>query len=88
MLLQPLLENSIRHGMGSSRSALELGIGVSRDQRATVIRVDDNGLGFDRLRQSAESACTNIASRLAYMYGDRGTYSIGRSRPKAERARR
>ena len=45
MVLQPLIENSIRHGMGSSRTTLDVAVDVSRSNGCTVIRVDDNGLG-------------------------------------------
>ncbi|HTZ54083.1 MAG TPA: histidine kinase [Candidatus Acidoferrum sp.] len=75
MLLQPLLENSIRHGMGSSRTSIELGIDVSRDNGSTVIRVSDNGLGFDA-SQPRGIGLSNIASRLSYLYGSRATFDV------------
>jgi two-component system, LytTR family, sensor kinase len=75
MVLQPLIENSIRHGMGSSRTTLNVEVGVSRANGCTVIRVDDNGLGIE-----ADAArgigLSNVASRLHYMYGDAATFSI------------
>jgi len=76
MLLQPLLENSIRHGMGSSRTTLDVAIGVSRANGCTVIRVDDDGLGFDPAATRG-IGLTNVASRLSYMYGESGTFAIG-----------
>lgn len=75
MLLQPLLENSIRHGMGSSRTSIELGIDVSRNNGSTVIAVSDNGLGFDA-SQPRGIGLTNIASRLSYLYGARATFDV------------
>lgn len=76
MLLQPLLENSIRHGMGSSRTSIELGIDVSRTNGSTVIRVSDNGLGFDASKPRG-IGLSNVASRLAHLYGTRARFEIG-----------
>ncbi len=75
MLLQPLLENSIRHGMGSSRATLDVAIGVSRANGRTVIRVDDDGLGIDS-GAIRGIGLNNVASRLSYMYGEDATFSI------------
>lgn len=75
MLLQPLLENSIRHGMGSARTSIELGIDVSRDNGSTVIRVSDNGLGYDASKPRG-IGLSNIASRLSYLYGARATFDV------------
>jgi two-component system, LytTR family, sensor kinase len=75
MLLQPLLENSIRHGMGSSRTSIELGIDVSRSNGSTVIRVSDNGLGFDATKPRG-IGLSNVASRLAHLYGSRARFEI------------
>ena len=75
MLLQPLLENSIRHGMGSARTSIELGIEVTRSNGTTVIRVSDNGLGFDATRPCG-IGLTNVAARLAYLYGSRANFNI------------
>ena len=75
MLLQPLLENSIRHGMGSTRTSIDLGIDVSRVNGRTVIRVEDDGLGYDP--DAAHGiGLSNVTSRLHYMYGGTATFAI------------
>jgi LytS/YehU family sensor histidine kinase len=76
MLLQPLLENSIRHGMGSARTSIELGIDVSRSNGSAIIRVSDNGLGFDP-SQPRGIGLTNVAARLSHLYGERARFEIG-----------
>jgi two-component system, LytTR family, sensor kinase len=75
MLLQPLLENSIRHGMGSSRMSIELSIDVARQNGCAIIRVADNGLGIDA---SAERGIglSNVSARLAHLYGGRASFDI------------
>lgn len=75
MVLQPLIENSIRHGMGSSRTTLDLTIGVSRLDGCTIIRVDDDGLGLGTA-PGRGIGLNNVASRLQYMYGDGATFSL------------
>jgi two-component system, LytTR family, sensor kinase len=75
MLLQPLLENSIRHGMGSARTSIELDIDVARRNGSTLIRVSDNGLGFDPSKPRG-IGLNNIASRLSYLYGSRARLDI------------
>jgi len=75
MLLQPLLENSIRHGMGSARTAIELGIDVSRSNGSAVIRVTDNGLGFDATAPRG-IGLSNIVARLQHLYGSDATFDI------------
>ena len=75
MLLQPLLENSIRHGMGSSRTALDLTISVARSNGTTVIDVEDDGLGFDDHARRG-IGLQNVDSRLAYMYPNESSFTI------------
>jgi sensor histidine kinase YesM len=75
MLLQPLLENSIRHGMGSARTSIELGIGVARANGSTVIRVSDNGLGVDASAPRG-IGLSNVVARLQHLYGSEATFNI------------
>jgi len=76
MLLQPLLENSIRHGMGSARTSIELHIDVVRQNGSTVIRIMDNGLGIDPLAARG-IGLSNVTARLQYMYGSQASFAIG-----------
>lgn len=75
MLLQPLLENSIRHGIGSSRTSIELGIDVARANGSTVIRVSDNGLGVDASAPRG-IGLSNVVARLQHLYGADATFQI------------
>ncbi|MBV8639219.1 MAG: histidine kinase [Candidatus Eremiobacteraeota bacterium] len=74
MVLQPLLENSIRHGMGTTRTSIDLEIDVSRNNGSTVIHVSDDGVGYGG--GPAGIGLSNIISRLDYMYGNRATFAI------------
>ena len=75
MLLQPLLENSIRHGMSSERNAIDLAIDVERANGSTVIRVSDDGVGFVPTATRG-IGLSNVASRLAHMYGAQASFTI------------
>ena len=77
MILQPLLENSIRHGVPPERGALEIGIDVVRRNGSTVISVSDDGVGF------APAAGANgghglalVRSRLQHMYGGAASLAV------------
>jgi len=70
-VLQPLVENAIRHGLTGREAAgcIEISAGVSGDR--LVLRVEDNGVG---LRRSGSRAgygigLTNVRDRLTTLYG-------------------
>lgn len=46
MILQPLVENSIRHGFGASRKTGTIQIQAKQDGNELVLRLTDNGKGF------------------------------------------
>ncbi len=75
MLLQPLLENSIRHGMSSERTAIDLAIDVQRANGSTIIRVTDDGVGY-MPGSDRGIGLTNVSSRLEHMYGAQASFTI------------
>jgi LytS/YehU family sensor histidine kinase len=75
MLLQPLLENSIRHGLGSTRSSLDLRIDVRRENGSAIVRVSDNGIGYAP-SGSWGIGLRNTTDRLAHLYGARASFRI------------
>ena len=48
MILQPLAENSLQHGVGSYTSGGTVACRVSRDQRWISLIMEDNGVGMSR----------------------------------------
>jgi two-component sensor histidine kinase len=77
MILQPLLENSIRHGTPADRGALDIEIGVARRNGATIVSVRDDGVGFAP-NGAAGHGLELVRSRLAHMYGDAASFTIAR----------
>jgi two-component system LytT family sensor kinase len=77
MLLQPLLENSIRHGMADESGTLAIDVGIRRDDSATVSTVAADGRGFlvENARRDGHGLA-NVESRLAYMYNGASSFSI------------
>ncbi|MEK5240263.1 histidine kinase [Paenibacillus sp. FSL L8-0470] len=78
IIIQPLVENSILHGLKELRNGGRIRISVAAEAHNLVIRVTDNGAGMDaeklnaRLKEPVGSggyALSNICSRLQLYYG-------------------
>lgn len=80
MLLQPLLENSIKHGADGSGHALGIEVAVRREADSTVVEVLDDGVGLPEPFECRGHGLKNVASRLTHMYGEESSFSIA-SRP-------
>jgi two-component system LytT family sensor kinase len=73
LLLQPLVENAIRHGISRRRGGGELGITSKRKDRHVYLRVKDNGPGLtevERDRLTAGFGLRATRERLQTIYGD------------------
>lgn len=69
LLLQPLVENSVRHGFASPATDASISIAASRDGDRLVLTVADNGRGLpEALREGV--GLGNTRMRLAQLYGD------------------
>ena len=80
LILQPLLENSLRHGMKSGSSAMDLSIAAHRENGSLILQVSDTGSGLGEIEPSGAFGrgvgLSNIRDRLAHLYGDRQQFSI------------
>lgn len=75
-ILQPLVENAVRHGIAERIEAGQIIISARRDGDALVLTVEDDGPGYDDRRPSAGLGLANTRERLAVLYGDRGTLRL------------
>ena len=78
LIVQPLIENSIRHGMDSSR-ALNVDVRVYAQNGGVVIEVEDDGNGIDSRRGAALPSghgLANVAERLRLCFGEAGVLSL------------
>jgi two-component system LytT family sensor kinase len=74
MLLQPLVENSIRHGFDPRRGGGRVEISARRDDRTLRLSVADNGCGIERgagphAPDAGHIGLANTRARLDYLYG-------------------
>src|SRR5215212_1471628 len=72
MLLQPLVENAIRHGLSHRRAGGRIEFGASVHGDDLVLIVYDNGVGFttDSKTPGLGIGLGNIRDRLSTLYGD------------------
>jgi len=73
MILQPLVENSIKHGLSRKVGPGSITIRSARQGGRAIIEVVDDGMGFvlDRLGQPMSNGIglTNVRERLSVVYG-------------------
>ena len=73
MILQPLVENSIKHGLSRKVGTGTITIRSSRDNARVTIEIEDDGMGFllERLEQPMTSGIglANVRERLRVIYG-------------------
>lgn len=60
MLVQILVENSIKHGLKCVEGEKTLTITIAQDNSATTVTIDDNGPGFDCRRHTCSSTATGL----------------------------
>ena len=79
LLLQPLVENALRHGILARADGGSVAISVSAQAGVLRLRVEDDGLG---LRRSAAASSglglSNTAMRLSELYGHQASFTVGR----------
>lgn len=68
MILQPIVENSIRHGMKDGAELLNVGIRAERRNGDLCLSVRDNGRGIDRSTFREGIGLQNTRERLEYLY--------------------
>jgi two-component system, LytTR family, sensor kinase len=83
LLLQPLVENAVRHGMKDSRANFLLEVQVQCRDEALSILVRDNGVGFPLQRDHVPFGVglSNVAARLDMLY--RGGSQLALRNPPA-----
>jgi two-component system, LytTR family, sensor kinase len=80
LILQPLLENSLRHGMKANGEAIDISIDVHRASGGLILRISDTGSGFGSSDPNSVLGrgvgLANIRDRLAQLYGGEQVFSI------------
>jgi two-component system LytT family sensor kinase len=68
MMLQPLVENAVRHGISGRVDGGTIRVGAARDEGAVIITVSDDGKGF-RADAIEGIGLGNVRERLSVAYG-------------------
>ncbi len=94
LILQPLVENAIRHGIEPSEEGGRIDLRVANDKDALSITVQDTGVGLNAASTSGEGiGLKNTDARLRKLYGEQaglwmksppeGGFSVGFAIPLA-----
>ena len=75
MLLQPLVENALRHGIEPKLGGGMIDIRSRIDTAGLRIEVSDNGLGLSNT-DTGGTGLLNIRARLAALFGEAGTLTL------------
>lgn len=79
LILQPLVENAIRHGVSRRAGSGVVGIGARRDDGSLRICIYDDGVGLKRDDGTATVegvGLSNTRARLSQLYGERQRFSL------------
>jgi two-component system, LytTR family, sensor kinase len=84
LILQPLVENAVRHGVLARAKGGSLTVSLQKREELLVITVEDDGPGLEHERTHAYGVgFRNSAERLAALYGEDAHMSVG-ARPRGQ----
>ena len=82
MLLQPLVENAIKHGLEPKIEGGEVTVAARRAGDRIVLKVTDTGLGFAAAATSGTKVgLAHVRERLAAIYGETASLDISENAP-------
>lgn len=79
MVLQPLVENAIKHGPDLTNDSVEILVKASKDGGRLLLEVVDNGKGCSNVLQAMETGgigLRNVRDRVLLLYGDNASFTI------------
>jgi sensor histidine kinase YesM len=81
LLIQPLVENAIKHGLEPKTEGGRIALHGSREDDIIRIEIIDSGAGIDVNKRSNGTGLSNIRKRLELLYGDKGRLVIRENSP-------
>jgi hypothetical protein len=77
LLLQPLVENSIKHGLEPQVAGGRIDVSAARDGDTLVLQVRDSGVGCDAGSSvDGRYGLSHVRERLSTLYGDRASFEL------------
>jgi two-component system, LytTR family, sensor kinase len=80
LILQPLVENSLRHGLKDGGAGIDISIGARRENGSLILKVADTGAGLGTLNADSVMnrgvGLANIRGRLEQLYGAEQEFAI------------
>ncbi len=70
LLLQPLVENSVKHGLANSRTGGQIAIRCHRENDKCRIEISDTGNGYEQSQSAEGFGLSSVRERLALHYGN------------------
>jgi len=84
MLLQPLVENAVKHGLEPKVDGGNILICAVEENGLLKIEVADTGMGFSEFNEPGVGI-TNVRERLGLLYGEKGRLTIEENKPQGVR---
>jgi sensor histidine kinase YesM len=85
MLLQPLVDNAVKHGLEPAIEGGEITIKVMEEDDLIRVEVQDTGNGFSSY-DTAGVGITNVRERIKLLYGDKGRLILEANVPHGVKA--
>jgi sensor histidine kinase YesM len=85
MLLQPLVDNAVKHGLEPTIDGGEITVKVTEEDDLIKIEVQDTGNGFTSY-DTAGVGITNVRERIKLLYGDKGRLILEANVPQGVKA--
>jgi sensor histidine kinase YesM len=85
MLLQPLVENAVKHGLEPKMEGGEIMIKAAEENDLIRIEVTDTGNGFSSFHNTGVGI-GNVRERIKLLYGEKGRFIIEENKPNGVRA--
>ena len=77
LLLQPLVENSIKHGLEPKVSGGRIDVSARRERAQLVLEVRDTGAGLSSTRgDGTQFGLVQVRERLATLYGTKASFEL------------
>lgn len=71
-----LVENAVKHGLAGKIEGGTIAIGIEKKEHSLLIRVIDNGIGFDPGQMDEGFGLYSIQKRLELYYGEKAFFNI------------